>query len=108
MGAEGKTNSTRPLKIWPGIIAVAALIMMVSCAHQQKESDVGRQVVNRTPGRKLDTASFEIQKQLEAEYQRWQGTRHRLGGNSRSGIDCSGIVKAVYKNRLSRFSIPRP
>jgi cell wall-associated NlpC family hydrolase len=106
MGAEIKTNSTRPLKIWPGIIAVVTLIMMVSCAHQQKESDVGWQEVNRTPGHKLDTASSEVQKLLEAEYHRWQGTRHRLGGSSRSGIDCSGFVKTVYKNSFE-MELPR-
>jgi cell wall-associated NlpC family hydrolase len=101
-----KTTSTRPLKIWPGIIAVAALIIIVSCAHQQKESDVGWQEVNRTPERKLDPTPSEIQKQLKFEYQRWQGTHHRLGGSSRSGVDCSGFVKAVYKN-IFEMELPR-
>ena len=105
-GRDIHPSSGGGLKIWPGIIAVAALIMMVSCAHQPNESDVGWQEVNRAPGRKLDTASSEIQKQLEAEYQQWRGTRHRLGGNSRSGIDCSGFVKAVYKNSFE-MDLPR-
>jgi len=107
-GGQGihPSSASGGLKIWRGIITVATLIMMVSCAHQQKESDVGWQEENRTPGRKRDTASSEIQKLLEAEYQRWQGTRHRLGGSSRSGVDCSGFVKAVYKNSFE-MELPR-
>ncbi len=71
-------------------LAVATLIFIVSCAHHRKESDDGLRETHRSAG--------QIQKQLEAEYQRWQGTRHRMGGSSSSGVDCSGFVKAVYKN----------
>lgn len=106
MAPDIKTNSTHPLKIRPGIIAVAALIIIVSCAHQQKESDDGWREVNRTPGHQIDTAPSEIQKQLEAEYRLWQGTPHRLGGSSRKGVDCSGFVKAVYKNSFE-MKLPR-
>jgi cell wall-associated NlpC family hydrolase len=106
MISEIKTYNTYPLKIWPSIIAVAALIFMISCGHHRKESEAGLREVNRAPGRKHDPTSSEIQKQLEAEYQRWQGTRHRMGGSSRNGVDCSGFVKAVYKN-VFKMDLPR-
>ncbi len=38
--------------------------------------------------------------QTENDDQHSKGTRHRLGGTSRQGIDCSGFVKAVYKDVL--------
>ena len=98
MVSEIKAEITYLLKIWPGIMAVAALIFIVSCAHHHKESDDGLRETNRAPG--------QIQKQLETEYQRWQGTRHRMGGSSRSGVDCSGFVKAVYKN-IFMMDLPR-
>ena len=98
MVSEIKAEITYLLKIWPGIMAVAALIFLVSCAHHRKESDGGPREPNRAPG--------QIQKQLETEYQRWQGTRHRMGGSSRSGVDCSGFVKAVYKN-IFMMDLPR-
>ena len=106
MVSEIQTNSTCPAKIWPGIIAAAALIFMISCGHHRQESKAGLPEVNRAPGRKHDPAPSEIQKQLEAEYQRWQGTPHRMGGNGRSGVDCSGFVKAVYKN-IFEMNLPR-
>ena len=41
MVSEIKAEITYSLKIWPGIMAVAALIFIVSCAHHHKESDDG-------------------------------------------------------------------
>jgi cell wall-associated NlpC family hydrolase len=98
MVSESKAEITYLLKIWPGIMVVAVLIFIVSCAHHRTESDAGLREPNRVPG--------QIQKQLETEYQRWQGTRHRMGGSSRSGVDCSGFVKAVYKN-IFMMDLPR-
>jgi cell wall-associated NlpC family hydrolase len=98
MVSKIKTDRSYSLKIWSGFIAVAALIFIVSCAHPRKESGDDLRQVSPTPG--------QIQKQLEAEYQRWQGTRHRMGGSSYSGVDCSGFVKAVYKN-IFRMDLPR-
>jgi len=98
MVSKIKPDSSISLKIWTGFIAVAALIFIVSCAHHRKESDDDLREANRTPG--------QIQKQLEVEYQRWQGTRHRMGGSSPSGVDCSGFVKAVYKN-IFKMDLPR-
>jgi cell wall-associated NlpC family hydrolase len=106
MATDIKTNKSRPLVIRSGILAVAALILITACTHHQNERDAGLGQASRTPGRKLDQTPSEIQKRLEAEYQRWQGTRHRLGGGSRSGVDCSGFVQAVYKN-VFEIDLPR-
>jgi cell wall-associated NlpC family hydrolase len=48
----------------------------------------------------------KIEKRLRQEYKRWQGTQHRLGGSGRRGIDCSGFVKAVYKD-VFNIDLPR-
>ena len=48
--------------------------------------------------------SMEVQ--LRAEVRRWQGTRHKMGGTSRSGVDCSGFVQQLYRSIFNR-SIPR-
>ena len=48
----------------------------------------------------------EIEALIRAEYRRWEGTTHRLGGDDHSGIDCSGFVKAVYQD-LFRIDLPR-
>ncbi len=50
--------------------------------------------------------SRDIEKRMRNEYARWKGTRHRLGGTGRGGIDCSGFVRAVYKN-VFNIELPR-
>lgn len=45
---------------------------------------------------------------LYNEGARWMGVKHRLGGSSKSGTDCSGLVyniyQEVYNKKLSRSS----
>ena len=95
-----------PLKLWPVIMVIAGLVFVAACAHQPESGSDGWQRTNRAAGPSHDPAVADIQKQLEAEYQRWRGTRHRMGGSNRSGIDCSGFVKAVYKN-IFDMDLPR-
>ncbi|WP_068472446.1 C40 family peptidase [Saccharicrinis aurantiacus] len=43
---------------------------------------------------------------LSKETKKWLGTRYRYGGNTKSGIDCSGLTCQVYKSTYN-ISIPR-
>ena len=48
----------------------------------------------------------EIQESIEAYGEEWLGTPHRLGGSSKSGIDCSGLVQKVYQE-VFEIKLPR-
>ena len=50
--------------------------------------------------------SSNIEERILDEYQRWKGTRHQLGGTGSQGIDCSGFVKAVYRDAFN-IRLPR-
>jgi len=39
-------------------------------------------------------------------FKKWQGTPYKWGGNSTRGVDCSGLVTQVYKNKFD-LSLPR-
>jgi cell wall-associated NlpC family hydrolase len=52
------------------------------------------------------TDSYEIEKRIRDEYKCWKGTRYCLYGTDSDGIDCSGFVKAVYKN-VFNIDLPR-
>lgn len=43
---------------------------------------------------------------LYKQYKEWRGTRYRLGGLSKGGIDCSGFVYLTYLDRLG-IELPR-
>lgn len=43
---------------------------------------------------------------LRQYFARWEGTRYRLGGLSRKGIDCSGLTLITYKELFGR-ELPR-
>ena len=58
------------------------------------------------PGlRGFDKTENKVMKALLAHYQQWRGARYRLGGMSKSGIDCSGFVYIAY---LKRFNLELP
>ena len=43
---------------------------------------------------------------LREHQQEWQGTRYRIGGNSKSGVDCSGFMQITFRD-LFGIDLPR-
>ena len=43
---------------------------------------------------------------LSEHQQEWQGTRYRIGGNSKSGVDCSGCMQITFRG-LFGIDLPR-
>ena len=53
----------------------------------------------------INKSNSPIVKSLLAHYQEWRGTRYRLGGMSKSGVDCSAFVYIAF---LERFNLELP
>jgi len=51
------------------------------------------------------TAS-QIESQLRAAADEWEGIPQKWGGTSKQGVDCSGLVQSVYASRF-QLSLPR-
>jgi cell wall-associated NlpC family hydrolase len=84
----------------------ALCFFAISCSTSQKQPpaeypDSHRQVKAADPGQ-----AGNIEQRILVQYQRWKGTRHRLGGSGSRGIDCSGFVKAVYRDAFN-INLPR-
>ena len=50
-------------------------------------------------------ASSPVTDILLSRYEAWEGVPHRTGGRDRAGIDCSGLVQAVF---LEAFGVELP
>ena len=48
----------------------------------------------------------EAESRLRSAAQQWEGTPHKLGGESTQGADCSGLVKSVFASQFE-VSVPR-
>ena len=44
----------------------------------------------------------KIEKKLLTSYSKWKGTKYRLGGDSKDGIDCSALTRRVYRETFNQ------
>lgn len=47
-----------------------------------------------------------IKHKLYEQYRYWKGTRYALGGMSRNGVDCSGLIHRIYREAFG-VDLPR-
>lgn len=106
MHNSAKKSFYRNFSAGLSLAILAVLLFVTSCGTTPKQPDspMLRSEISSDRGRSFGDA--EIEKRLRDEYRRWQGTRHQMGGNGNSGIDCSGFVKAVYKDVFD-LDLPR-
>jgi len=50
--------------------------------------------------------AHSIEKRIIEQYHRWEGTHHKMGGSGSKGVDCSGFVKAIYRDAFN-IDLPR-
>ena len=80
------------------ILLVFTLFLMSGCSTRGIKK-------HKEPSYKLKSDS-SIKSALYNEYQKWDKTPYRLGGNSFNGIDCSSLVQTIYRDALG-VSVPR-
>ena len=58
-------------------------------------------------GKAIDLNDAEkVRKILKSQHQEWKSVKHRLGGLSKNGVDCSGLVYVTYLSKLG-IRLPR-
>jgi len=82
---------------------IATISITVSCSTKKMQHSADSHVTRQTP---RHSEGDEIEKSIIAEYHRWEGTRHKMGGSGSKGVDCSGFVKAVYRDAFN-IDLPR-
>ncbi len=90
---------------WGLLFALSCLLS--ACVGQPSPAVRSSPTVRVSP--EMDTGAAQaspIEASLRNVYADWRGTRHRMGGTSRRGVDCSGFVWAVYRN-VFQMNLPR-
>lgn len=94
------------LLIGLSIAAAVLTVFTTSCTTNQKQPASANPDLNLAGKAKRQSQSNNVEQRILEEYHRWKGTRHQLGGTGSKGIDCSGFVKAVYKD-VFNINLPR-
>ncbi len=50
--------------------------------------------------------SKEVKSKIYSQYKQWHGVKYQMGGLSKKGVDCSGLVYLTYRENLG-IEIPR-
>jgi len=82
--------------LWIACIAAAATGCSAKTNAPAHLRDASRTTAEMTP----------VERELRSVYAEWRGTRHRMGGQSKSGTDCSGFVQLVFRDKFG-VSLPR-
>lgn len=88
------------------ILTLAVQVLATACASHQKQPASAHPTADRAAKTRQHSRASNIEQRILEEYHRWKGIRHQLGGAGSQGIDCSGFVKAVYRDAFN-ISLPR-
>jgi len=97
---ENTEKSVRPAMNLPLLAFACLLFLAVGCAPK---------VVIQSPSLPpSQDAVFEpsVSEILLSQFRAWKGVRHRIGGTDRQGVDCSGLMQAVFRDAF-QLDLPR-
>ena len=81
------------------MILVTLCVVLQACISSTPQLNY-QQLVHAAVQLEMDIA-FEDNHKLYIESSEWIGTPYKYGGNSRYGVDCSGLTTAIYKKGSS-------
>ncbi|MBU8849007.1 MAG: C40 family peptidase [Desulfobacterales bacterium] len=87
------------------LLILSSIAIFFSCApkqHKVKIINAKEQAISKP---KESDKNF-IKNVILKEFEEWEGTPHKMGGNSKRGIDCSGFAHYMY-TKLFDINVPR-
>ena len=87
-----------------GVIIVSLSLLLAGCSASTGPRPTARAT---SLGNEIDlNDSSRVKKALYAQHSEWRGTRYKMGGLSKKGIDCSGFAYQTFRSRLG-YQLPR-
>lgn len=91
------------------LILLVLTLILTACGSNKKavNDDVyDKQRVEEATIKPSTKGERSLRKSLVAEAMKWKGVRYKMGGESRNGVDCSGLVMKVYE-KVAGYKLPR-
>ncbi len=86
------------MKLHATVTLIAVLAMLSGCSKSPSAIDHA--------AKPPSSESASVKKELYRQYSEWKGVEYRLGGLSKSGIDCSGFTYLTFRTKLGT-ELPR-
>ena len=97
--------STNIVRMHRLIVVIAYAILSAACSSAPHYGSESTSV--ETSAKRVDLSDTRKVKQiLNQQYKDWNHVQHRMGGTSKNGIDCSGLVYKTYRTKLG-VDLPR-
>ncbi len=96
-------------------VAVAVLLSACSSTNTAKNMHSETHAVGENDGLLLQASQDEFEQMVRTldvksrimdQYADWKGVRYRLGGSTKTGIDCSGFVQRTFREQFG-LELPR-
>jgi probable lipoprotein NlpC len=85
--------------------AILCGMLLIACSSAPSY-DAKKSSVNITVKRVDLNNTTKVKKILNQQYADWRHVKHRIGGMSKKGIDCSGLVYKTYRTKFG-IEVPR-
>ncbi|WP_415911384.1 NlpC/P60 family protein [Neptuniibacter sp. QD37_11] len=85
------------MKFYTPIVLILTGVVLSGCSSTLKQSSAPTVSMQ---------AQSPVSQALLDQYKSWAGTPYRLGGNNRSGIDCSAFTQVTFRDQFG-VDIPR-
>ena len=87
-------------------IAIIAALLTGCHSHRKAAEKSPHDISVSIEDEQKTTAHKGSRSELVKEAHKWIGTRYKYGGESRKGVDCSGLVMSVYRDQTG-IKLPR-
>lgn len=87
-----------PFRFFPlrSLLASAALVLLAGCGTSGPLVGTSTPVSTEEARRIPPAPATAVETQLLSAASEWMGVPYRFGGTTKSGVDCSALVRAVY------------
>ena len=81
------------------VAAFICLILLTACSSAPYYGSKDPSI--KVAEKRIDLGDTHKTKQiLNQQYKDWRHVQHRMGGTSKKGIDCSGLVYRTYRTKF--------